>query len=51
MAHVEAKPEPKPPTLEKAPEPVTSEDTVIAADVEADLLEPDETGDQDSPAG
>jgi len=49
VTHVEVKAEPKQPTDEKAPEPVTSEDTVIAADVEADLLEPeatDETGDE-----
>ena len=44
------KAEPKQPTDEKAPEPVTPEDTVIAADIEADLLEPDETGDETPPA-
>jgi len=50
VTHVEVKAEPKQPTDEKAPEPVTSEDTIIAADVEDDLLEPDETGDENSPA-
>ena len=46
---VESEPQPKPSADEQAPPPVTPDDTVLAADVEADSLKPaDETPDSPS---
>jgi len=43
VTHVESRPEQRLPSPTKAPEPITAEDTVIAADVESDLLAPHPT--------
>ncbi|HOI55899.1 MAG TPA: hypothetical protein PLP01_11665, partial [Phycisphaerae bacterium] len=39
VTHVESRPEQRLPSPAKAPESITAEDTVIAADVESDLLD------------
>jgi signal transduction histidine kinase len=41
VTHVEPRPQPKEPATTKAPEPVTSDDTIVAAEVETDQLKPD----------
>ena len=49
VTKVETQAQPKEPSEEKAPEPVTPEDTVLAVDVEADALKPDEDDTADEP--
>ena len=49
VTKVETQSQPKGPSEEKAPEPVTPEDTVLAADVEADAIKADEDAPADEP--
>ena len=49
VTKVETTTPPKEPSEEKAPEPVTPEDTVLAADVEADALKPEDENSPDAP--
>lgn len=42
VTKVEVEPQPRPPAGDQAPQPVTPEDTVLAADVEADALKPED---------